>query len=83
VLVAAYRHPGRPVEVGQPADPAADQDGMHGGGGQADPWRDLGRSQPLRPAQMDDLADQRCRRALWTVVGRLDRSVIPPGPRSR
>jgi hypothetical protein len=34
VLVAADRLAGGPVQVGQAADAAADQDGMHGGGGQ-------------------------------------------------
>ena len=36
VLVAADGLAGGSVQLGEPADPAADQDGMDGGGGQAD-----------------------------------------------
>jgi hypothetical protein len=35
VLVAADRLAGDPVQMGQAADAAADQDGVHGGGSQA------------------------------------------------
>src|SRR5829696_8992709 len=63
VLVAADHLAGGPVQMPQTADPAANQDGMHRRGGQADPWGDLGRPQPLGPAQMHDLADYRCRGA--------------------
>jgi hypothetical protein len=59
VLVAADRLTGGPVQEGEAADPATDQDGMHGGGGQADPGGNLGRPQPLVPAQLHDLADHR------------------------
>src|SRR5512132_2171801 len=69
VLVAAHRLAGHPVQIGQPADPAADQDGVDGGGGQADPWRDLRWSQPLLAAQVDHLADHRRGRAAGRVVG--------------
>ena len=63
VLVAADRLASGPVQMSQPTDAAADQDGLHGGGGQADLGGDLGWPQPLGPAQVDDLADQRRRRA--------------------
>jgi hypothetical protein len=36
VLVAADGLAGGSVQLGEPADPPADQDGMDGGGGQAD-----------------------------------------------
>jgi hypothetical protein len=77
VLVAAHRLAGRPVQMGETADPAADQHGMHGRGGQPDLRGDLG--WPSRWAQ------RRCtilrttgggvrRGEEW---GRLDRSAIP------
>jgi hypothetical protein len=83
VLVAADRLAGGPVEVGQAADAAADQDGMDGGGGQPDPgaiW--AGPSRWVQP---------RCTTLPTTGVGvgwgerwgRLDRSAIPAGPWSR
>jgi hypothetical protein len=80
VLVAAHRRSGGPVQVAEPAEVAAEHDLVDGRGGQTDPWGDLGRSQPLPQAQLDDL--RTCgvgvRRGLW--CGRLERSAIPAGP---
>jgi len=83
VFVAADRLAGGPVQVSEAADAATNQDGMHGGGGQPNPRGDLGRPQPLGPAQVHHLAHQRrgVRRGEWW--GRLDRSAIPADPWSR
>ena len=80
VLVAADGLAGGPVQSTQPADAAADQDGMDGRGRQPDLGGDLGWPEPLPPAQVDDPTHQRrrVRRGLWW--GRLDRSTIPAGP---
>jgi hypothetical protein len=50
VFVAAHRPAGGPVQIGQAADAAADQDGMHGRGSQANLGGDLGRPKSLLPA---------------------------------
>jgi hypothetical protein len=50
VFLAADRLAGGPAQVGQAADAAADQDGVHGGRGHPDLGRDLGRPESLGPA---------------------------------
>jgi hypothetical protein len=59
MLVAPDRLAGRPINIAQAADPAADQNGMDGGGSQTDLGSDLGWPQPLGPAQMHDPAHDR------------------------
>jgi hypothetical protein len=82
-FIAADWLAGGPVQVSKVADAAADQDGMDGGGGQADSgaiW-----AGPSRWVQ------RRCTIRRTTEVGvrrgerwgRLDRSAIPAGPWSR
>jgi hypothetical protein len=63
VLVTADRLAGGPVQLGQAAEAPADQHGMHGRGGQPDQGSDLGRPQPLSPAQVHDPAHHRGRGA--------------------
>jgi hypothetical protein len=65
VFVAADRLAGDPIHIGQAADATADQDGMHGGGGQPNPRADLGRPQPLGPAQVHDPPHHRGRGTAW------------------
>jgi len=50
VLVAADRFAGVPVDVREPVEPAADQDRVHGRGGQVQPGADLDRAKPAAPA---------------------------------
>jgi hypothetical protein len=61
MLIAADRLAADPVQLGQATDAAADQHGMHRGGSQPDLRSDLGRSQSLGPAEMDDPTHHRRR----------------------
>jgi hypothetical protein len=67
VLVAADRFAGDPVDVAEPAQPAARQDRVHRRGGHTEPAGDLHWPEALFAAQMHDLADQRLRGSRWAV----------------
>src|SRR5690606_35924381 len=57
VFVTANRFAGGPVDMGEPVDPTADQNSVHGRGRHAEALSDLDWSEPLLPAQMHDLAN--------------------------
>lgn len=59
MFVAADPLAGNPVVVAQPVDPAPNQDGVHGRGGQVQPVGDLDRAQALAPAQGHDVLHHR------------------------
>ncbi|OLM08679.1 hypothetical protein Ae505Ps2_6066 [Pseudonocardia sp. Ae505_Ps2] len=70
VLVAAQRFAGDPVDVGEPVDPAAHQDRVHGRGGHTEPPGDLDRAQPVPPAwTVPDLVDTGRRLPLIAAEG--------------
>ena len=73
VLVAADHLPATAVDVPEPVQPAADQDRVDRRRGHSEPARDLNWSEPLAPAQVHDLADQR----LGRLAGRVGRSARP------
>lgn len=60
MLVAAQGFAGDPVQARQPVDPAADQYGVHGRGGHAEPAGNLDRAESVAPSQPDDTAYQVC-----------------------
>jgi hypothetical protein len=69
VLVAADRLSGGAVAPGEPVEPAAEQDAVHGRGRQADLGGNVDRAQAVTQPQPDDLADQPWGRAGGAVPG--------------
>ena len=83
VFVAADRLTGRPVEVGEPIQAAADQHRVHRRGRHTQPGADLHRPEPFAPSQVHDRPHERLRGPAGDRCGREDRSAIPAGPTCR
>ena len=60
MLIAADRFAGGPVEVGEPVDPAADQDRVHPRGRHVEPISDLDGAESLLPPQVHVAPRHRC-----------------------